>query len=264
MSSAYANIAEKAALSAGRIMLRGFGRRELLKTRAKQPNDFVSETDISCEREILTQLNKAYPDHAILGEEAGLVGSKDSSYRWIIDPLDGTTNFLHGIPHFAVSIALMKDEVALVGVIFDPCKNDLFTAVKGEGAMLNKRRIRVTERRNLKGALLGTGIPYNPQRDLDQYLRGLKSLIHDTAGVRRAGAAALDLAYVAAGRLDGFWEFELQPWDIAAGALLVQEAGGMVSDFDGGNDYLSSGNTLAANPALLKKMLERMAAAQPG
>ncbi len=260
--SAYANTAEKAAVAAGRIMLLGVKRLETLTVRAKSRNDFVSEIDFACEREIIARLNKAYPDHAVLAEESGFSGDKDSEYRWIVDPLDGTTNFMHDIPHFAVSIALMKEDALLVGVIYDPCKNELFTAAKGQGALLNQRRIRVSDRRKLEGALLGTGVPYSEERDLDRYLRVLQSLIRDTAGIRRAGAAALDLAYVAAGRLDGFWEFQLKPWDIAAGALLVQEAGGAVGDLNGGRDHLRSGDTIAANPALLKEMLGRVRTAE--
>ena len=256
--SAYANIAEKAAVEAGRIMLRNARHLESLKISAKNPNDFVSETDLACEREILRHLHKAYPDHAVLSEEGGVSGSRDSEYRWIVDPLDGTTNFIHDIPHFAASIALMKNDSLLVGTVYDPCKNELFTATKGGGAMLNNRRIRVADRHRLEGALLGTGIPYSKNRDLDHYLRVLQSLIRDTAGVRRAGAASLDLAYVAAGRLDGFWEYGLEIWDIAAGTLLITEAGGIVGDFDGGHDHLRTGDTLAANPALLKKMLARI------
>ncbi len=262
MLSAYANIAEKAAVAAGRIMLRGIRRLESITVHAKKPNDFVSNIDIACEREILHHLHQAYPDHAVLSEECGLSGAENSEYRWIVDPLDGTTNFMHDLPHFAASIALTKGDTLLVGVIYDPCKNELFTATRGAGAVLNNRRIRVADRRNLEGALLGTGVPYGEDRDLERYLRVLRSLIRDTAGIRRAGAAALDLAYVAAGRLDGFWEFELKPWDIAAGALIVQEAGGIVGDLDGGHDYMQSGNTLAANPALLKKMLERIRKAE--
>lgn len=242
-------------------MLRGVKRLDTLTVHAKHANDFVSEIDLSCEREILHHLHKAYPDHAVLAEESGLTGNADSEHRWIVDPLDGTTNFLHEIPHFAASIALAKKDTLLVGVIYDPCKNELFKAIRGEGALLNNRRIRVAERRNLEGALLGTGVPYSSDRDLEQYLRVLQSLIRNTAGIRRAGAASLDLAYVAAGRLDGFWEFDLNPWDIAAGALMVQEAGGIVGDLDGGRDHMQSGNTLAANPTLLKKMLERIQAA---
>ena len=258
MLSAYANIAERAAVAAGRLMLRGLKRLESLTVHSKKPNDFVSEIDLACEQEILHHLHKAYPGHAVLSEEAGLSGDEDSEYRWIVDPLDGTTNFMHGIPHFAASIALMKNDALLVGVIYDPCKNELFTAMNGKGAMLNNQRIRVADRRNLNGALLGTGVPYSPDQDLDHYLRMLQNLIRDTAGIRRAGAASLDLAYIAAGRLDGFWEFDLKPWDIAAGALLVQEAGGIVGDFSGGHDHMQSGNTLAANSALRKEMLERI------
>ncbi len=262
MLSAYANTAEKAAVAAGRIMLRGLKRLETLAVHAKSQNDFVSEIDLACEREIITRLNKAYPDHAVLAEESGLSGDEASEYRWVVDPLDGTTNFMHDVPHFAASIALMKKGVLLVGVVYDPCKNELFTAIKGQGALLNQRRIRVSPRHKLEGALLGTGVPYSKKQDLDHYLQVLQSLIRDTAGIRRAGAAALDLAYVAAGRFDGFWEFQLKPWDVAAGALLVQEAGGIVADLNGGRDYMHSGDTMAANPVLLKEMLKRIRAAE--
>ena len=258
MLSAYANNAEKIALAAGRIMLRGIKRLDLLTVHTKSPNNFVSEIDLACEQEILYQLNKTYPNHAVLSEESGLSGPEDSEYRWIVDPLDGTTNFIHDIPHFAVSIALMKNDSLLVGTIFDPCKNELFMAVKGEGAMLNRRRIRVADRHLLDGALLGTGIPFTEDRDMEGYLRVLKNLIRDTAGVRRAGAASLDLAYVAAGRLDGFWESQLNSWDMAAGALLIQEAGGIIGDFDGGRNHMQTGDTLAANPVLFKNMLKRI------
>ena len=261
MLSAYANTAEQAAIAAGRIMLQGLRRLDSVKVHPKggdASNDYVSEIDLACEREIVQRLHKAYPDHAVLAEESGINGPEDAEHRWIVDPLDGTTNFVYGIPHFAASLALTKGDALLVGVIYDPCKNELFTATRGGGALLNRKRIRTTERGTLKGALLGTGIPYSNDRDIEGYLRVLNSLIRDTAGIRRAGAASLDLAYVAAGRLDGFWEFGLKPWDIAAGSLLVQEAGGDVGDLAGGHDQMQTGNTLAANPALMKKMLERI------
>lgn len=256
--SAFALTAEKCAIAAGKIALRSIDRLDLIEVRDKGGNNFVSQTDFECENKIIGLLKKAYPHHAVLCEESGLTGPEDSEYRWIVDPIDGTTNFIHGIPHFAVSLALMKNKVPVVGVIYDPCKNELFTAIQGKGAVLNQRRIRVSDRDSLDGALLGTGIPYSADRDIATSLRVLESLIPGTAGVRRAGAASLDLAYVAASRLDGFWEFQLKPWDIAAGALMVLESGGIVRDTDGRTDYMQSGNILAANPGLAKKMLAKI------
>jgi len=247
------NIAIRAARRAGNIMLRALDRLDTLKVEEKQHHDYVSEVDRRCETEIIRTIRRAYPDHAILGEEGG--GQGHNEVRWIIDPLDGTTNFLHGIPHFAVSIAVEIRGRLAHGVIYDPVKNELFTASAGSGAQFNDRRIRVSPRPSLAGALLGTGIPFREDQDLDAYLATLKALIQDTAGVRRPGAASLDLAYVACGRFDGFWEFGLHYWDLAAGVLLVQEAGGMVTDFRGGDGYIKSGNILCANPKLHDRML---------
>lgn len=256
--SAFALTATESVIAAGKIALRSIDRLDLVETHDKGDNNPVSQTDLACEQKIVELLQKAYPHHAILCEEGGLTGTEDNEYRWIVDPIDGTANFIRGIPHFAVSLALIRNKVPVVGVIHDPCKNELFTAMRGKGATLNQRRIRVTDRKDLDGTLLGTGIPHSPGRDIDTSLRVLKSLIRGTAGVRRAGAASLDLAYVAAGRLDGFWEFQLKPWDIAAGVLMVLESGGAVRDMDGEYDYMESGNVLAANPDLAKKMLERI------
>ena len=243
--------------------MQSMNRLDRIKVRDKGGNDFVSQTDLACENEILYLLQKAYPDHAVLCEESGLTGTEENEYCWVVDPIDGTTNFLRGIPHFAVSLALLKNNVPVVGTVYDPCKNELFTAMRGSGATLNQRRIRVSERQSFNGALLGTGIPYSADRDIDRSLRILKAMIRDTAGIRRAGAASLDLAYVAAGRLDGFWEFQLKPWDIAAGILLVQESGGMVSDTSGEQNYMESGDTLAATPGLAQKMIVRIKRIQP-
>ncbi len=247
------NIAIRAARRAGNIMLRSLDRLDTLRVEEKRHHDYVSEVDRQSEAEIIRVIRRAYPDHAILGEEGGGQGKND--VRWIIDPLDGTTNFLHGIPHFAVSIAVEIRGRLAHGVIYDPVKNELFTASAGSGAQLNDRRIRVSNRPSLAGALLGTGIPFREDQDLDAYLATLKALIPNTAGVRRPGAASLDLAYVACGRFDGFWEFGLHYWDLAAGVLLIQEAGGMVTDFRGGDGYSKSGNLLCANPKLHDRML---------
>jgi len=251
------NIAISAAREAGRIIMRYSARVDSLSIRSKQRNDFVSEVDQQAEQEIIRIIHRAYPDHAILAEESGRHGSSDA--EWIIDPLDGTTNYLHGFPQYAVSIAMRRGGRLQLGVVYDPFKEELFCASRGEGATLNNHRIRVASLTQLTGALLGTGIPYRPDQDLDGYLVTLRALIRDTAGVRRAGSAALDLAYVAAGRLDGFWEFGLRPWDMAAGVLLIQEAGGLVGDPRGGEDHMRSGDIVAANPRLFRAMLQRLA-----
>ncbi|OOG22283.1 inositol monophosphatase [Thioalkalivibrio denitrificans] len=252
------NIAVKAARAAGQVIVRHAGRIDALNVKNKRPNDYVSEVDHLAEREIIRVIHRAYPDHAILAEESGVQGAND--YQWIIDPLDGTTNFLHDFPQFAVSIALRHRGRLDQAVVYDPMKEELFSASRGAGATLNNRRIRVTTLKDLNGALLGTGIPFREDQDLDAYLRGLRAMLPGTAGVRRAGSAALDLAYVAAGRLDGFWEYGLNVWDMAAGVLLVQEAGGLVGDPRGGADALSSGDVVAAGPKLFKAMVQRLAA----
>lgn len=250
------NIAVRAARNAGNIIVRAMEHIERLNITEKSENDFVTEVDKAAEKEIIRTLKNAYPNHAIMAEESGSQG--DSEFQWIIDPLDGTTNYLHGFPQFAVSIALKNKQVIDQAVVYDPLRQELFTASRGRGAHLNNRRIRVTSRRSLDGALLGTGFPFKQQEDLDAYLATFKALFPMTSGIRRAGSAALDLAYVAAGRLDGFWELGLQPWDIAAGALLVEEAGGFISDFAGGKNFMQSGNVVAANPKIQKMMLDKI------
>jgi myo-inositol-1(or 4)-monophosphatase len=249
-------IATRAARAAGDVIVRSIGRVDPRKIAVKSRNDFVSEVDRQAEREIVAILQKAYPAHGILGEEGGRIGRENEEYLWVIDPLDGTTNFLHGFPQFAVSIGLLYRGRPDVGVIYDPMRQELFTAKRGAGAALESRRIRVTPQPGLPGALLGTGLPFKDQTYIDPYLGMLKDLIKDTAGVRRAGSAALDLAYVAAGRLDGFWEIGLQLWDMVAGVLMIQEAGGIVSDLSGGDRFLDNGQILAANPKLHHAMLE--------
>ena len=250
------NIAVRAARAAGDIIVRAMDRVDLLNITVKSRNDFVSDVDRQAEYEIINILQKAYPSHGILGEEHGEQGPADSEYTWIIDPLDGTTNYLHGFPFFAVSIGQLYRGKLERGVIYDPIKQELFTAQRGAGATLNNRRLRVTKQKGMQGALLATGIPFKDQSCIDAYLGMLKDLLKDAAGIRRAGSAALDLAYVAAGRFDGFWEIGLQPWDVAAGILLVQEAGGIVTDFEGGDKYLETGNIVCANPKLHAPMLE--------
>jgi len=248
------NIAVRAARTAGDIILRALDNADRMTVRSKGPNDFVTDVDRQAEQAIISCLHKAYPDHGMLAEESG--GDSTSEYIWIIDPLDGTTNFVHGFPNFAVSIALQHNGILEQAVVYDPIRQEIFTATRGRGAHLNNRRIRVSERKSLDGALLGTGFPFREQQRLDLYLRTFKGLFQHAADVRRPGSAALDLAYVAAGRLDGFWEFGLKSWDIAAGALLIQEAGGLVADMTGNPDFLASGDIVAGNAKVLKAMLQ--------
>ena len=248
------NIAVPAARAAGSIIVRYLELVDTLTITVKQRNEFVTEVDREAEAVIIDAIRKAYPDHAILAEESG--ESRGNEFRWIIDPLDGTTNYLHGFPQFCVSIALEHRGRLDQGVIFDPLRQELFVASRGAGARLDERRIRVSNRATLRDALLGTGGPMNGAYDLDSYLATLHALIPKTAGVRRAGSAALDLAYVAAGRLDGFWEFGLKLWDMAAGVLIIQESGGLVTDAQGGEAYLTTGDVVAGNPKMLREMVK--------
>jgi myo-inositol-1(or 4)-monophosphatase len=251
------NIAVRAARNAGDIIVRHLNRLDKLTIVSKERNDFVSEVDRQAEDEIIAIIRKAYPHHAVLAEESGQHEGQDD-FQWIIDPLDGTTNFLHGFPQFSVSIALKHKGRLDQAVVYDPMRQELFTASRGSGAFLDNRRIRVSKQNTLTGALLGTGFPYRDQRHLDAYLEMFKALIVDTAGIRRPGSAALDLAYVAAGRFDGFWEIGLNTWDMAAGVLLVREAGGLVGDISGGHDFLQTGNIVAAAPKLFPLMLREI------
>jgi len=244
----FVNTAIKAARKAGSIMVRHLDQLDQIHIEAKGRNDFVSSVDKLAEEEIIYTIRDIYPDHSILGEETGLSG--DGEVQWIIDPLDGTTNYLHGFPQFCVSIAIKEHGILEHGVIYDPLRNELFVASRGRGARLNDLRIRVSKANTLQQSLIGTGFPFRKDKDVDTYLTCLKEIMQNCQGVRRAGAAALDLAYVACGRLDGFWESDLQAWDTAAGCLLIQEAGGMVSDFNGEADFLESGNVIAGNPRI--------------
>lgn len=248
------NIAVKAARRAGSIIMRASDNLDALTVRHKSLNDLVSEVDRAAEDAILDVLRTAYPDHAILAEESGAAGQ--SEYTWIIDPLDGTTNFLHGFPVYAVSIAMSHKGVLTHGVVYDPVRNDLFTATRGAGAFLNDRRIRVSKRDKLIDCLVATGFPFRMFDHTDAYIAMMRDFMRKTAGIRRPGAAALDLASVAAGRMDGFWEIGLSPWDMAAGVLLVQEAGGLVGDLQGNDGFMKSGNIVAASPRIFPQMLE--------
>ncbi|MBT2970835.1 MAG: inositol-1-monophosphatase [Candidatus Thiodiazotropha sp. (ex Ctena orbiculata)] len=249
-------IAVRAAREAGRVITRNFNRLDRLSVSDKGNNDFVSEVDRNAEAVIINLLREKYPNHAILAEESGKHDGDD--YQWVIDPLDGTTNFLHGLPQFAVSIALKIKSRLEVGVVYNPVSEEMYTACRGEGAQLNDRKIRVSSRKGLDGALLGTGLPYRDFRFTDNYMGMLKDLIRESAGVRRPGSAALDFAYVAAGRTDGFWELGLKEWDFAAGALLVREAGGLVTDIGGGERYLETGNVIAGSIKVHNAMLKRI------
>ena len=251
-------IATNAARNAGQTIARAFRDVDLLTVENKSANDFVTAVDRASEKAIIDEIKNSFPNHRFIGEEFGEHGPKDAEYEWIIDPLDGTTNFVRGIPQFAVSIACRHKGKLEHGVIYDPIKNDEFSASRGRGAMLNGRRIRVSDRKGLTGALLVTGIPFTGETmdRLDAYFETCKALLrNNTAGIRRPGAASLDLAYVAAGRFDGFWEMNLKPWDIAAGVLLIREAGGLISDLGGGETYMTKGNILAASPRIYREML---------
>ncbi|MEW5892743.1 MAG: inositol monophosphatase family protein [Pseudomonadota bacterium] len=248
------NTAVKAARRAGAIINRASNDLDQLTVRSKRENDFVSEVDHAAEQAIIDTLLTAYPGHAILAEESGVTG--ESEFQWVIDPLDGTTNFLHGFPQYAISIALLHKGVPTHGVVYDPTRNELFTASRGAGAFLNDRRIRVSKRAKLKEALIGTGFPFRDFSHLDAYLGMFRDLVQKTAGLRRPGSAALDLAWTAAGRTDGFFEIGLNLWDIAAGCLLVTEAGGLVSDLTGEDRHLKSGHIVAGNPKVFVQLLQ--------
>lgn len=251
--------AVKAARRAGTIINRGARDLDLLTVSAKGPKDFVSEVDRAAEAAIVETLLTTYPGHAILAEEGTAKGENaNADHLWIIDPLDGTTNFLHGFPQYCVSIALAHRGVVSQGVIYDPVRNDLFTASRGRGAYLNDRRIRVSKRQHLRDCLIGTGFPFRDGSYLETYLAMMRRMIQNTAGIRRPGAAALDLAYVAAGFYDGFWEVGLNPWDVAAGSLLVIEAGGLVGDLVGDGNYLYSGQVIAANPKIFAQIVKEL------
>jgi len=254
------NVAIKAARAAGSIINRASMDLDLLKVNTKSPNDFVTEVDQAAERVIIETLLTAYPGHGILAEESGREhGSADSEYVWIIDPLDGTTNFIHGFPVYAVSIALAFRGQVQQAVVYDPTRNDLFYASKGRGAYLNDKRLRVSKRVRMAEALIGTGFPFRKGDNLKRYVKMFEEVMQQCAGLRRPGAAALDLCYVAAGYYDGFFETGLQPWDVAAGSLMITEAGGLVGNFTGESDYLYQREVVAANPRIYGQLVQTLA-----
>jgi len=252
------NTAVKAARRAGAIINRAALDRGALQVRSKGVNDYVTQVDHAAESAIIDAVQTAYPDHAILGEESGALERSKAEYRWIIDPLDGTTNFIHGFPQYCVSIAVQHRGRTAHGVVYDPGRNELFTASRGAGAFLDDRRVRVSKCVQLKEALVGTGFPFKEVARLSLYMRQLRTVMTSCSGVRRAGAAALDLAYVACGRMDAFWEMGLSSWDMAAGALMIQEAGGLVGDLSGEDGYLDKGEIAAATPKLFPLLLEAL------
>jgi myo-inositol-1(or 4)-monophosphatase len=253
------NIALQAGRKAAEFIYQSMDRLDASQIEQKSASDFVTQIDKKSEKIVIDALLKAFPEHSILAEESGILNDKGSDFQWVIDPLDGTTNFICGIPHFAVSIALIHKGRLEVGVVIDAAKREEFTAVRGSGAALNGRRIRVKPSRGLQNTVLATGIPFGDNAQLEsnaRYFQDLQKLTATTAGIRRMGAAALDLAYVAAGRFDGYWEAGINAWDVAAGALLVQEAGGLVSDYHGGQDFLKTRNIVAASPKVFKGILQ--------
>jgi myo-inositol-1(or 4)-monophosphatase len=265
--SALINVMASAALKAARGLIRDFGEVEQLQVSVKGPGEFVSAADLKAEKMLRAELTKARPGYGLLMEEGGETAGSDGRHRWIVDPLDGTTNFLHGIPHWAISIALERDGEVVAGVVYEPLRDEMFWAEKGAGAFVNDRRLRVSARRQLAEAVIATGIPFRERGDHAAYLATLAPVMAAASGVRRFGSAALDLAYVAAGRYDGFWEYGLSLWDIAAGILLVREAGGYVTDLAGGHRMHETGDVLAANDhlhlplgRLLKEATRRRAA----
>lgn len=254
------NIAVKAARRAGQIINRASLDVGNLKVDVKRQSDYVTEVDRAAEAAIIEVLRDTYPDHGILAEESGLAGTSASSeYQWIIDPLDGTTNFIHGLPQYAVSIGLAHRGVMTQAVVYDPNRNELFTATRGGGAYLNDKRIRVAKRTRLEDALLGTGFPFRVFTHIDAYMAIFRDVAQRTAGMRRPGAASLDLAWVACGRIDGFWELGLSPWDMAAGTLLITEAGGLVGDLSGEPDYMKTGNIVGGNPKIFAQLVQLIA-----
>jgi myo-inositol-1(or 4)-monophosphatase len=255
LRSALLNVMVQAALKAGRSLKRDFGEVERLQVSVKGPGNFVSAADHRAEDILRTELRKARPTYCFLGEEGGHHEGDDKTNTWIVDPLDGTTNFLHGIPQFAISIALKRGESIVAGIVYNPVQDELFTAERGKGAQLNDRRLRVAARTRLSEAVVACGLPHHGRGDLALFRREILAIQAEVAGLRRFGAAALDLAWIAAGRYDAYWERNLSAWDVAAGLLLVREAGGFVTDLDGGDSVLTSGDVLAGNETMHRSLL---------
>jgi myo-inositol-1(or 4)-monophosphatase len=262
LRSALMNVMAGAARKAARGLVRDFGEVEQLQVSRKGPADFVSQADHKAEQVLKAELKKARPTYGYLMEESGSAEGTDPQHRWVVDPLDGTTNFLHGIPHFSISIALQRGPEIVAALVFDPVRDESFWAEKGHGAYLNERRLRVSARGNLPDSVIATGIPFMGRAGHERFLAEARAVMNETAGVRRFGSAALDLAYVAAGRYDGFWEHGLGTWDVAAGLLLVREAGGYVTDLDGGDKVLETGEVLAANDKLHRPLLNLLQGAR--
>lgn len=254
--SALLNVMVQAAMKAGRSLSRDFGEVQNLQVSMKGPGDYVSQADRRAEEIIFSELSRARPGYAFLMEERGAVSGDDEQHRWIVDPLDGTTNFLHGIPMFSVSIALERQGQIVAGVIYNPAMDELYTAERGGGAFMNDRRLRVAARAKLTDAVIGCGVPHLGRGHHGNFLVELRNVMAEVAGIRRMGSAALDLAYVAAGRMDGFWEGGLAAWDLAAGILMVREAGGFVSDASGGQDMLGTGSVVTGNEAIQRALLK--------
>ena len=248
-------VAVEAAQAAGRLLMRSLGKLRQSQVAQKGASDYVTSLDRAAERVILRTIRAQFPTHAVRAEESGR-SRRTSAYEWVIDPLDGTTNYIHQFPAFAVSIALLQEGRLVVGVIYDPWRNELFHGMRGDGARLNRQTIQVARRRQITECLIATGFPFRIRGRLNTYLKSFRKIFLHSSGIRRAGSAALDLAYTACGRVDGFWEMGLSPWDMAAGALLIEEAGGRVTDFAGGPGYLEHGSILAANPAIHAQLVK--------
>jgi len=244
--------AQTAALEAGQILLSHYGKLKSFEINQKSKNDFVTKVDKLSEKTIIRRIRRQYPNHSIQAEESGITAGNETC--WIIDPLDGTSNYIHQFPMFSVSIGILHEGQLCAGVVYDPLHREMFSALRGKGAFLNRRRIHVSKTRKLADSLMSTGIPFRARYRFQQYFRSLKAISLGSAGIRRGGSAALDLAYVACGRFDGFWEINLSPWDVAAGAVLIREAGGRISDFWGGQNFLTSGDILAANGQIYKEL----------
>jgi len=252
------NIAIRAARSAGKIIMQGTEQLDKVETQQKGVNGLVTSIDIAAEEAIIAVVKKSYPDHGFICEESGIQGNANSEYQWIVDPLDGTTNYIKGIPHFCVSIALKVNGKTEQAVVFDPIRDELFSATRGQGSQFNTYRTRVTKAKDLKGTVIGVAFPFNTPSYKETYLSIFTEMYDDVANVRQSGSAALDMAYVAAGRLDGFFEIGLKPWNTAAGELLVKESGAIITDFTGGHGYSSTGNIVAGNPKVVKALLSKI------